>query len=54
MNVASRSILAVLQVDRITRFMNPLSETTILIYVYNLANAPEYMDDFCTSFSFLL
>lgn len=46
MNVAWRSILAVLQVDRITRFMNPLSEPTILIYVYKLGDTPEYMDDF--------
>lgn len=54
MNVASRSILAVLQVDRITRFMNPLSEPTILIYVYKLAIAPEYMDDFYFNSSFCL
>ena len=36
--------------------MNPLSEPTILIYVYKLGDAPEYMDDFCfnSSFCFLL
>lgn len=46
LNTHNERRLAVLQVDRITRFMNPLSEPTILIYVYKLGDAPEYMDDF--------